>query len=293
MIKKLTLLIVVILFLSVQQVISQEWLVPADKQNIENPSNYNLENVKKGKDLYLLNCKSCHGDAGKNNPLALVPVPLDIASKAMHTNTEGDLFYKISKGKGLMPAFESTISETDRWLLVNYIMNYSPKNTPVWVDLPPVKAKLKVSVNADNRLVKVFAEYKSKSGLYTKLADVPVNICVKRAFGNLPVGQVLTNNEGNAEFVFPKTIIGDEEGFVNIVVSLGENYEAKKITLEKAKIGIPKIVPQLIKKGSSWTSNDNIPLWMLLSYLGAVGAAWLAIFYVIFQVFKIWKFGKE
>jgi len=49
MIKKLTLLIVVALFMSVQQGISQEWLVPADKQNIENPSDYNLANVKKGK----------------------------------------------------------------------------------------------------------------------------------------------------------------------------------------------------------------------------------------------------
>ncbi len=293
MIKKLSLLIVVILFLSVQQGISQEWLVPADKQNIENPSEYNLENVKKGKDIYQLNCKSCHGDAGKNNPLALVPLPPDIASKAMHTNTEGGLFYKISKGKGLMPAFESTLSETERWMLVNYIMNYSPKNTPVWVDLPPVKAKLKASVNADNRLVKVFAEYKNKSGKYTKLTDTPINICVKRAFGNLPVGQVLTDNKGDAEFKIPETIIGDEEGFVNIVVSLNENYEAEKITLEKAKIGIPKIIPKLIKKGVIWSTNDNIPLWMLLSYLGAVGAAWLAIFYVIFQIFKIWKFGKE
>ena len=293
MIKKITLLIVVILFLSVQQGISQEWLVPADKQNIENPSEYNLENVKKGKDLYMTNCKSCHGDAGKNNPLALVPLPPDVASETMHKNSEGSLYYKISIGKGLMPAFESTLSENDRWLLVNYIMNYSPKNTPVWADLPPVKAKLKASVNANNRLVKVFAEYESKSGDYTNLIETPISIYVKRAFGNLPIGQVLTDGEGNAEFQIEETVIGDEEGFVTVVVSLGEEYEAEKIILGKAKIGTIKATPKLIKRGVIWSTNQNIPMWMLLSYLGAVGGAWLAIFYVIFQIIKIRKFSKE
>ena len=293
MIKKLTLLIVVALFMSVQQGISQEWLVPADKQNIENPSDYNLANVKKGKDLYMTNCKSCHGDAGKNNPLALVPLPPDIASEAMHANSEGSLFYKISTGKGLMPAFESTLSETDRWLLVNYIMNYSKDNTPVWVDLPPVKANLGATIDASKRLVTVFAEFTNKNGEQEKLTDTPVNICVVRAFGNLPIGQVLTNKNGAADYKIPENIIGDEEGFVTVVVSLGEDYEAKKVTLEKAKIGIIKATPKLIKKGVIWSTNSNIPMWMLLSYIGAVGGAWLAIFYVIFQIIKIRKFSKE
>lgn len=293
MIKKLTLLIVVALFMSVQQGISQEWLVPADKQNIENPSDYNLANVKKGKNLYMTNCKSCHGDAGKNNPLALVPLPPDIASEAMHANSEGSLFYKISTGKGLMPAFESTLSETDRWLLINYIMNYSKDNTPVWVDLPPVKANLGATIDASKRLVTVFAEFTNKNGEQEKLTDTPVNICVVRAFGNLPIGQVLTNKNGAADYKIPENIIGDEEGFVTVVVSLGEDYEAKKVTLEKAKIGTIKATPKLIKKGVIWSTNSNIPMWMLLSYIGAVGGAWLAIFYVIFQIIKIRKFSKE
>jgi len=293
MIKKLTLLIVVVLFLSVQQGISQEWLVPADKQSIENPSEYNLENVKKGKDLYMINCKSCHGDAGKNNPLALVPLPPDIASETMHTNTEGSMFYKISTGKSLMPAFESTLSETDRWQLVNYIMNYSPKNTPVWVDLPPIKANISATIDANKKLVTVFAEFKNKNGEQETLTDTPVNICVERAFGNLPIGQVLTNKNGAANFKIPEDIIGDEEGFVTVVVSLGEEYEAKKVILEKAKIGIQKETPKLIKKGVIWSTNSNIPMWMLLSYIGAVGGAWLAIIYVVFQIIKIRRFSKE
>jgi len=106
-------------------------------------------------------------------------------------------------------------------------------------------------------------------------------------------GQVLTNKNGAANFKIPEDIIGDEEGFVTVVVSLGEEYEAKKVILEKAKIGIQKETPKLIKKGVIWSTNSNIPMWMLLSYIGAVGGAWLAIIYVVFQIIKIRRFSKE
>jgi mono/diheme cytochrome c family protein len=293
MIKKLNLLIVVVLLFSVQQGISQEWLVPADKQSVKNPSEYNLENVKKGKEIYMRECKSCHGDPGKNNALALVPAPPDVASEVMQKNSEGSIFYKLSTGKGIMPKFEATLSESDRWLLVNYIMNFNPKNTPVLVEAPPVKAVLTAQIDADKRLVTVFAKFENKKGEKEHLTETPVNICVERAFGNLPIGQVITNEKGAANFTVPEDIIGDEEGFLTIIASLGEGFEAKKFTLEKAKIGVPKETPKLIRKGVIWSTNDNIPMWMLLSYLGAIGGAWLAIAYVVFQIIKIRKLSKE
>jgi mono/diheme cytochrome c family protein len=293
MIKKLNLLIVVVLLLSIQQGISQEWLVPADKQNIKNPSEYNLENAKKGKEIYMRECKSCHGDPGKNNALALVPAPPDIASEMMQKNSEGGLFYKLSTGKGIMPKFDVTLSENDRWLLVNYIMNFNPKRTPVLVEAPPVKANLTGEIDADNKLVTIVAKFENKNGGQENLTETPVNICVERAFGNLPIGQVLTDKNGTAEFTVPENIIGDEEGFLTIVASLGEGFETQKLMLEKAKIGIPKETPKLIRKGVIWGTNDNIPMWMLLSYLGAIGGAWITIAYVIFQILKIKTQGKE
>ncbi len=293
MIKKLNLLIVVVLFLSAQQGISQEWLVPADKQNVKNPSEYNLENVKKGKEIYMRECKSCHGDPGKNNALALSPAPPDIASEMMQNNSEGGIFYKLSTGKGIMPKFEATLPESDRWLLVNYISNFNPKNTPVLVEAPPVKATLTGEIDAGKRLVTIVAKFKNKKGEEENLAETPVNICVERAFGNLPVGQVITDKEGMAEFTVPENIIGDEEGFLTVVASLGEGFEAPKLMLAKAKIGIPKETPKLIRKGVIWGTNDNIPMWMLLSYLGAIGGAWLTIAYVVFQILRIKKLSKE
>lgn len=291
--KKLNLLIVAILFLSAQHVSGQDWIVPADKASLTNPSEYNLVNIKKGKVIYQLNCKSCHGDAGKNNALPLVPVPPDVASEKMHANTEGGLYYKITKGKGGMPQFESTLSDDDRWRLVNYIMNYKPGGEQLMVEAPPAKAKLMASVNEAEKKVEVFAEYDEK-GTFVKLTDAPVIISAKKYFGNLVIGNVFTDENGRAEFTIPENIIGDEEGFVSIVIALNENYEVAEVELDRAKVGKLKETPKLIKGGEIlWSTNENIQPWLLLSYLGAVGGAWLAIGYVVFQIFKIRKYSKE
>jgi len=291
--RKWSFVIAVLLLPWAHQVLGQEWMVPEDQSAVINPSAYNLENVKTGKDLYTLNCKSCHGDPGKNNPLALVPLPVDIASERMHLNTQGGLFYKITNGRGIMPPFETTLPEDDRWKLVNFIMNYKPGGDALLVDAPPAKAQLLASVNEVNATVEILAEYEDESSGYNRLVNVPVMISSKKAFGNIEIGKATTNENGRAEFVIPEHVIGDEEGYVSIVVSLNDDYEAQVVTLEKAKVGKLKEVPKLIKGEVLWSTNDNIQLWLLFSYILAAGGAWAIIGYVIFQIVKIKRYSKS
>jgi mono/diheme cytochrome c family protein len=289
--KKISFLTIITLLLSMQ-VYAQDWPVPADQKNKVNPQEYNLANVNKGKDLYLKNCKSCHGDPGKNNALPLVPLPVDVTSDKMQNNTEGELFFKITNGRGAMPQFKATISDDDRWRIVNYISNFSPKKQPLLVDAPPVKAKLLASVNEQEKKVEVFAEFEN-NGIFTKLPNTPITVSTKKAFGNIEMGKVLTDENGRAEFVIPETVIGDEEGNVNIVVSLDDNYITDIVTLDKAKVGQLKTTPKLIQKGILWSTNENIQIWLLFSYIGAVGGAWVTIGYIIFQIAKIKRLSKE
>ena len=289
--RKISFLTIVTLFLSVQAN-AQDWPVPADQNNRVNPQEYNLANVNKGKDLYLKNCKSCHGDPGKNNALPLVPPPVDVTSDKMQKNTEGGLYYKITNGRGAMPQFKTTISDDDRWKIVNYISNFSPKKQPLLVDAPPVKAKLLASVNEHEKKVEVFAESEN-NGIFTKLPNTPITVSTKKAFGNIEMGKVLTDENGRAEFVIPETVIGDEQGNVNIVVSLDDNYIADIVTLDKAKVGQLKPTPKLIQKGILWSTNENIQIWLLFSYIAAAGGAWLTIGYIVFQIAKIKRLSKE
>jgi mono/diheme cytochrome c family protein len=273
-------------------VFGQEWPVPADQSANVNPSSYIIENVRAGKVVYERNCKSCHGDPGKNNPLALDPLPVDIASERMQANTDGGLFYKISTGRGLMPPFSGSVSEDDRWKLVNFIRNYRPGTEPILVDAPPVKAKLLASVNEENATVEILAEYEKGSTDFSELADAPIIISSKKAFGNMEIGQILTNENGRAEFRIPENVIGDEEGFISIVVSLDEGYDAPAVTLEKARVGKQKEVPSIIRDQVLWSTNDNIQTWLLVSFIVAAVGAWLVILYVIAQLAKIKKYSK-
>ena len=288
---KISVLITMILFLSVN-VFAQDWIVPADQKELTNPQSYNLSNVKKGKELYIKNCKSCHGDPGKNNVLPLVPPPVDITSERMQKNTEGELFYKITNGRGAMPQFKATISDDDRWRIVNYISNFSPQKQPLLVAAAAVKAKILASVNEQEKKVEVFAEY-DNNGVFMKLPNTPISISAKKTFGNIEIGQVRTDENGRAEFKIPDSVLGDEEGFVNIVVALDETFIADVVSLDKAKVGQLKPTPKLIQKGILWSTNENIQMWLLISYIGVAGAAWLAIGYIIFQLFKVKRLSKD
>lgn len=285
-------IIALFLIIPINHLEAQEWIVPKDISELSNPSDYNLKNVKQGKVLYNQHCKSCHGDPGKHNSLPLIPVPPDMASEKMQLNSEGDLFYKISNGKGSMPQFEASISESDRWKLVNFIMNFSPINKPLLVEAPPIKAKLFTSVDEDKNMLEIIAEHDDVNLQNKKLTDVPVFISSKTTFGKLLIGKAITDKNGKAIFIMPETVIGDEKGLLSIVVSLDENYEAKELILEKVKLGKPSIAPRLIKRGVIWSTNEYIPLWSLLVYIGGAGGAWLAIGYVIFQIVKIKKYSK-
>jgi len=207
MYRKWSYILAILLFLPAIQISGQEWIVPDDRSAIPNPSEYDLENVTRGKNLYSRHCQSCHGDPGKNNPLALEPLPVDIASDRMQSNTEGGLFYKISTGRGVMPPFNTTLSDDDRWKLVNFIMNYNPGNTALYIDAPPVNAKLLASIDKEKAIVEILAEYEESSESFKSLANVPVKIGAKRTFGNIEIGQAFTNNNGRAEFVVPESVI--------------------------------------------------------------------------------------
>ena len=79
--------------------------------------------MQRGRDLFLNNCASCHGNSGRGDgqiALALEPRPADLVVMAP-THPAGDFFWKIANGRGSMPAWKDTLRENQIWDLVNYI----------------------------------------------------------------------------------------------------------------------------------------------------------------------------
>ncbi len=109
----------------------------------------------------------------------------------------------------------------------------------------------------------------------------------------LKIGETLTNDQGRAMYTIPEHTMGDEQGYISIVVSLSEEYEAAEVILDKAMVAQAKEVPILIRKGVLWSTNNNVSLWVLISYLLAAGGAWMVIIYVILQLVKIKKYSRS
>ncbi|MBM4442817.1 MAG: cytochrome c [Candidatus Rokubacteria bacterium] len=95
------------------------WQAPASEKGKKSPGG----NAANGKKLADTNCVSCHGAGGKGDgaaAAALNPKPADWTSAKVQGESDGEIFWKISNGRGPMPPWKH-LSEKDRWDLVAYV----------------------------------------------------------------------------------------------------------------------------------------------------------------------------
>jgi mono/diheme cytochrome c family protein len=107
---------------------SKPWVAPAAAKAVQNPIKSDAASLKEAKTLYVTNCAPCHGEKGKGDgPAAasLTPKPADHTSTALHNETDGALFWKISEGRTPMPQYKKILTETQRWKLIDYIRSLS------------------------------------------------------------------------------------------------------------------------------------------------------------------------
>jgi len=103
---------------------TDEWKAPPEADKVSNPLKGNAAATDAGKKLYAQLCVVCHGDKGKGDGVAgisLNPRPANHASQKVQSQTDGAIFWKITSGRPPMAAYNSTLTEVQRWQLVNYI----------------------------------------------------------------------------------------------------------------------------------------------------------------------------
>jgi mono/diheme cytochrome c family protein len=84
----------------------------------------NANTIALGQKLYASNCLTCHGPNGRGDGpggAALEKKPADLSTKIKAGETDGELFWKISEGRSPMISWRASLSETQRWELVNYL----------------------------------------------------------------------------------------------------------------------------------------------------------------------------
>jgi mono/diheme cytochrome c family protein len=95
-----------------------EWKAPAEAKNTKNP----VKGVGNAPKSVETNCASCHGKGKGDGPAAAaLPVkPADWTSAKVQKETDGELFWKITNGRGPMPPWKH-LPEKERWEIVNFI----------------------------------------------------------------------------------------------------------------------------------------------------------------------------
>jgi len=105
-----------------------KWVAPASAKAVKNPNKGEKSSINRGKGLYKSYCIVCHGEKGLGDgpgAKALNPKPANHTSAAVQNQTDGEIYWKISEGRGNMIGWKNVLKEQDRWDLVNFVRTLS------------------------------------------------------------------------------------------------------------------------------------------------------------------------
>ena len=103
-----------------------KWEAPAEAKQLKNPVAKSDKVITSARKLFETNCITCHGPKGMGDGVAAASLPVKPANwttPATQAMTDGEVFWKISNGRGPMPPWKH-LSESDRWSLVHFIRTF-------------------------------------------------------------------------------------------------------------------------------------------------------------------------
>jgi cytochrome c5 len=271
-----------------------DWVVPDEAKGKVCSFHFTAETVKSGENVFQKNCKSCHGDPGKQNWAKIVPPPGDPASAGFQGQTDGEMFYRITNGKTPMPQFGNILSDEERWQVISYLRSF---NIDYVQPLPVEKA----GIGSKNLRLRMYCNYKQKklyvlcteitkdkSEIPAKGIDIQMN--VQRYFGILRLGDPeSTNAEGIAMFDFPSDLPGGRFGILELSARVKDEtglLNSNQANVRYA-IGKPFLLKSLTDAHAMWSVRSKAPLWLILTFSLSVVTVWGFIFYILISLKKL------
>jgi hypothetical protein len=298
MMNKVFILLTLLIFIP-RHGLPQEWTV-SDEDNVKTaPFKFTDEIRKTGEKVFLQNCTSCHGIPGKSNFVQLVPPPGDPATDKFQKQTDGALFHKMTTGKGAMPSFRDILTEEERWSVISYFRSFNKR----YVQPEPVSRPTGKYEGTEIAISTVYDSVKSL--LSTKVVGisqkdtVPISglelsLYAKRYFGKLLIDEPkITNSSGIASFAYNKILPGDTAGNITVLAQINAEGLSEFKKEEIIHAGTVLNAPSLIETRAMWTISSQAPIWLLLSYSLVVIGVWSFLIYIIFQIVKIRRLGKQ
>ena len=109
---------------------SAPWNAPASVKEKKNPFVADASSLERGGKSYAIDCQRCHGKSGRgdgSSAMKLEKTVADLSSDQVQSQTDGELYWKISEGRKPMPLAKRTLTDDQRWDVINYIRTFKKK----------------------------------------------------------------------------------------------------------------------------------------------------------------------
>jgi mono/diheme cytochrome c family protein len=81
--------------------------------------------LARGKERYQITCTPCHGESGNGQGIVskywAIPPSANLVDERVSAMPEGQIYWTIVNGKGLMGPYSGVLSVQDRWAIVAYV----------------------------------------------------------------------------------------------------------------------------------------------------------------------------
>jgi mono/diheme cytochrome c family protein len=106
------------------------WNAPESLKDKKNPFATDESSLARGKKSYISECARCHGKKGEGDGSSASRIDqtvADLSSAKVQSQSDGELFWKISEGRKPMPINKNTLTDDQRWDIINYIRTFKKK----------------------------------------------------------------------------------------------------------------------------------------------------------------------
>lgn len=167
-------------------------------------------------------------------------------------------------------------------------------------DVTIKKAILVIDTTSAEGIRTVTAQLKEKKGNeWVAVKEIEMKLGIKRMLGNLTVGDADTytsDSTGMASAEFKRdSIAGDEKGNLILVARVEDNDTYGNLVVEKSVPWGKAVKPDnsFFNQRTLWSTRFRTPYWLLFLAYSIGGGVWATIIYLITQILKIKKMGRE
>lgn len=152
------------------------------------------------------------------------------------------------------------------------------------------RANIEVSTSSDESEKSVSISAYPQDESADPIADYEIILSVPRMYSDLILGEEYTDEEGQAEFIVPDGIPGDEQGNLDLKVRVIDTDDYGDLEIKFIEPwGVPKT--QVIESNRELWSPDA-PLWMVITFGILMIAVWSHFGIMIRQLVKLNNLGK-